>query len=567
MNDFWRRIGGSDAISWPLLIITWPIITGSSLFMSGVPIGPDTGLLLTASGCAIALMLLWLFAAKYTLLRPARRRPMPVVTVLVFLLAVWLRAWLFDLLLVRWGVTEHSELLFRFLSSLPVTGGGLVMMAYLVSLARDFSTASSAYQRDTDEQMRLRTAAAEQVAEYRTQLAASIRAQLEGQLRGILADAPEQALRRIQETITDLVRPLSHHLVHDFDAVSAPSTSDAPQIRWQVVLRNSMAVNPFRPVLFAAWIMFLSLVSASLLGGLVVGLVYTLAVGAITLVAMLAGRWCWNRWWFRRSIHVRALWYSASWAVGAVGVAAFGGIWLNRASPLMLTQVMLAAVTGWVLALVASLHRSAGHMQARACEAHTELVEERARLEIELWQQRQTVGRVLHGPIQDAMSASSFRLAHLLAAGPVQPEQIAELQQSIVSRLALIEAEPAASRLLPEVLSEIAQLWEGLVEVEWAIAPAAERALTDSVATSTSAIEIIREACSNAVRHGRARHIRVDVSLVDGRILLCIENDGVDPDVAARPGLGSQLIAQLSLEHSLDRRDGRVVLHATLPLV
>jgi signal transduction histidine kinase len=54
------------------------------------------------------------------------------------------------------------------------------------------------------------------------------------------------------------------------------------------------------------------------------------------------------------------------------------------------------------------------------------------------------------------------------------------------------------------------------------------------------ALQIAREALSNALRHGAAKHVRIGLEREDGRLAFTVEDDGrgFDPANLLKPGLG-----------------------------
>jgi two-component sensor histidine kinase len=83
--------------------------------------------------------------------------------------------------------------------------------------------------------------------------------------------------------------------------------------------------------------------------------------------------------------------------------------------------------------------------------------------------------------------------------------------------------------------------------------------------------EILKEAVSNAVRHGDAERAWVEVSRTGEKTEAIVEiqvtNDGRIPVTGERRGLGSQLLDELTLEWSLESvpETGQTILAARLP--
>jgi two-component system, NarL family, sensor histidine kinase DevS len=171
-------------------------------------------------------------------------------------------------------------------------------------------------------------------------------------------------------------------------------------------------------------------------------------------------------------------------------------------------------------------------------------------------EERDRIGRDLHDGIIQSLYAVGLSLEDV-------PELMTEEPDEAVGRVdGAIEAINLAIRdirnfiygLRPEavdgtqVLAGLAALAEevrhgGLLEVDTLLDPAADPGL-DPMA-GAELLNLVREALSNAVRHGRAQRIALDLALVDGRITLEIADDGAGFDPAREPGPGHHGLANM----------------------
>ena len=139
MRDFWNRVGSSDSISWPSLAVTFVIVLVVNLIGSGVEMSSGPWGLISASSLGAMAMFAFLLLAKYTILAGTKRAPQPALTILVILIALVVRAVAFDGLLMAWELEETPRVGYRFFASISTMGVTMVMLAYIVSLAREFS--------------------------------------------------------------------------------------------------------------------------------------------------------------------------------------------------------------------------------------------------------------------------------------------------------------------------------------------------------------------------------------------------------------------------------------------
>ena len=81
--------------------------------------------------------------------------------------------------------------------------------------------------------------------------------------------------------------------------------------------------------------------------------------------------------------------------------------------------------------------------------------------------------------------------------------------------------------------------------------------------------EILKEAVSNAVRHGEAKNVAVEIDRVDDfELSILVTNDGLPLSAQKRLGVGSRLIEELTTDWSIatNRASGRTEFKANLPL-
>ena len=115
------------------------------------------------------------------------------------------------------------------------------------------------------------------------------------------------------------------------------------------------------------------------------------------------------------------------------------------------------------------------------------------------------------------------------------------------------------------LLEELRELWEGTAEVTWSISPDAQATLDGDPGLARCAFEVIRESVTNAVKHGSASALAIEIGLSSTALQLRISNNGLmtDPGDAA---LGAELMNQLCLSSNLKQEGQLVVLDAELAL-
>ena len=115
-------------------------------------------------------------------------------------------------------------------------------------------------------------------------------------------------------------------------------------------------------------------------------------------------------------------------------------------------------------------------------------------------------------------------------------------------------------------MAEIAETWHGLCQIEIELSPEVESSLKSDPVCVETVLEIAREACSNAIRHGSAEHILLTLSrLSQDLVQISVRNDGNAVRAESRPGVGSAYLDDCTIQHELETTAEGAVLTATVP--
>jgi len=173
------------------------------------------------------------------------------------------------------------------------------------------------------------------------------------------------------------------------------------------------------------------------------------------------------------------------------------------------------------------------------------------RLRVRVAAARRRIANALHSSVQAEIIASALSLARTGDTGAAQ-EEIDRLADRVSAAL----HPPAADARLRERLDELSLLWEGVLDVRIDAADDLWSTLDADPSTQAAVVDVVAEALTNAVRHGRSSWARVSLTLT--RTILIVEVvSGGRLGAAPRPGLGSRTIAEASSRWSLeDSGDG-----------
>jgi hypothetical protein len=180
------------------------------------------------------------------------------------------------------------------------------------------------------------------------------------------------------------------------------------------------------------------------------------------------------------------------------------------------------------------------------------------------WLSRRQVGYVMHGSLQSALNAAVLQLGS--TSNPT-PELIESVRGDISRALARVGLESGQSYSFEQAQQEISKIWAGTVETKWQIQPEALEALRRNPATSECLAEVLREAVSNASKHGQATKVEIAVNIEDSAISLQAKDNGTSTNTGKTQGLGTELLDDVCSSWSLEPAPaGGMILRANLLL-
>lgn len=152
---------------------------------------------------------------------------------------------------------------------------------------------------------------------------------------------------------------------------------------------------------------------------------------------------------------------------------------------------------------------------------------------------------VLHGPVQSALVSAALALSQ----SDLTPGDRAKIRTNIDEALAHIDSDHVRSPNLDLVLAEVSKVWEFSCEINSHVDPRLRAQLEIDPDLRVCLGEIIREGVSNAIRHGAATHITIDISHHDEKIVrISIVDNGSGLPAAVIPGIGSGILEELTLD-------------------
>ncbi len=571
MNDVLQRVTGKDAISLPATIALGVALLISNLISSGIDTTENLGHVAGAWALSMAVAFGFLWAVKPLLHKLQEKRDIVWQTLGAFVITYILRAIVFDQVVWRTGASETSELAYRLAATLATFGFGLLLCAYIVSMAREFSRNVRQLSLLSTEREDLTISSRERVAEHRLHLIETIQSTLRREVLSLVNAAPQVALNRVRDTIEQVVRPISRHLVTRLPDLSLPEQPQVRKIAWISILRNVVSDNPIRPLWFAVWaagsawsisILRLSVLPAS---------AYVLVVFCSSFIVTLIFRAGWH-WVSKFSRIVRSLYVSvAALIVGilvyccSISLPVFTG---NQRTPVV-AYVVISLGIFWFIAVTASLRREVLKTAVELHVAEDQLRDALVTMNVQMREQRLALSRALHGPVQDCLTIAAFKLANALSRNEATPQLVSEVVESIEDEIIGTGFAEISAIDVDRALTDLASLWEGVVQIRTSIDEEVSTTLTRYPATTHTVMEVVREACSNAIRHGEASNVTIDIALgaKPMTIEVNVKNDGHPVSPTSETGVGSFLLNELTLEWSRESITTGTIVKAIVPLV
>ena len=141
-----------------------------------------------------------------------------------------------------------------------------------------------------------------------------------------------------------------------------------------------------------------------------------------------------------------------------------------------------------------------------------------------------------------------------------------EINSDLADALKSLSFENSELPPVRTVIREIIDVWSGVCEIYFNVSKNVYDALKKYPNAAESFVEIVREAISNAVKHGGATEIEVSAKLTNGIIQLQVLNDGKKPSrQQASSGYGTQILNELAMSWVLTQSEsGKVLFEAEI---
>ncbi|MBP7835759.1 MAG: hypothetical protein KAZ95_03040 [Rhodoluna sp.] len=371
------------------------------------------------------------------------------------------------------------------------------------------------------------------------------------ELKGIIYNQVRPLSESLRQSAKNLVKPAPAAPSHLVSIVAIPQrfavkNSIFPKLTWGTMLLSFMS-SPF-------WILDISWVIPSALLSFTYG-------GMLYGFKKLFDRVPSTPWW----VGLPALIAIATLSVvPAYSVAVWFYPDVKAAVLYGLTLVTVSNIVIFSFAYLDSLDYEARLYRTMLEEQNQELVIEMALFEQQLWAARRNWSLVIHGTVQASLTAALTRLN----APDADKKTLDAAKKDLDRAMEALSAPPVSKINFAPAIKELVSTWQGVCDIEVEVSPELKKVISRDVRLSMCVNEILKEAVSNAVRHGDAQKAWVSVGAPSGGVIeLSVANDGFAPTTGGRRGIGSGLLDELTVDWSLgyDENNSRTILRARLP--
>lgn len=549
------RIGSHHAL-------TWPVAALSFIWASYISVGFDRTRFDTAAtgwflAAVIAHLIVMMVAIPFrlTILSAKPRASKPVQTLLVFAFLGLVRSTVVGELVVFLDLAPSQEWGYRQIAGIITVTTGLSVTTMFVAAYDERRRALAELIQERNQLVGLQQQAESLFEENREEvhqiIDESIRPSLE-EISGELASktnydeaAVNQTTKLISALIDDRLRPVS-------DALHEPNTLSILDNRWTQARAPIFKINTKISVKrMISPILIFSLMSAVTISGSIyyAGFVAVL-IGAIVYLPFLAiatlGRtlipetWKLNIW---AAIPITALVH-----IGAAFPSLNFIRWLDGPFPGVGRQFLIGtfgfAATSVLIALLRAAESERESFENDFREANSEALAILNKLNQRIWTTRKSAAQLLHGSVQAALTAANLRLR----SDQISGETLSRVREDIERALESLANQSSAQIDLEDSFEELIELWDGVCAIDISISPDTLQQVSQDVSAAYCVNEFLRECINNAIKHGQATEIEIQVTMPNStEIEVEVINNGTNT-AENRAGLGTRILAEITTQ-------------------
>jgi len=483
----------------------------------------------------------------------------PVKTLIAFLFAQSVRGAVLGFSAVNLGFTNDPQLPFRIVSGGVFIAAVLSILAITVAafdvhsnLVRDLETKTSELESVRESMNDRLQIADENLRTFAVQMVSPRITQIDEQLASLKSGGDKNAaLEQLQHYVDDELRPFSHQVAHD-GMSSLDSSVQALRVRrYQIPkrIRFGKSLRPFvSTLLFEVTLIAASQRTMTIFEAIPLVLFTTVF---ILLYFIVLQKLFGNRELLSLPGTLIGLSFFA--LVGPLSLATSKLLGIAIPEHIDNATIFVGLIFGAANFGFTLLTSQRMEMADQLRNAITELASTVSILRQREWIARRRVSYVMHGTLQSSLNAAVLKLG---ASSNPSPEMIDQIRSDISQALDRIWQDRSEDYSFAKAQQEITNIWEGTVQVNWKLADGVIRALDTNPTTAECLGEVVREAVSNASRHGGANWLEIQINLEDSRVSVEAMDNGSNTNTGKTQGLGSELLNDVCSSWSLDANPG-----------
>lgn len=559
-------IGSKEALSWwvPAGFLT-AAIEASIVFDRSRLGGPFSVWVIVAAVGYLAMLIL--FGIGRLVIKPTETKLFAVQVLILYTTIAFVRAIVLHFTALAFGYSSPQDLTYRIVTAPLYVNSVMMVFAVAVSNVKRYQASVAEL---SAERVKLQLASVNlkgQIERIRTELVARVNGILEpaildlqGKLNSINdAASSMKAVNGLKETVEQVIRPLSHD-------VAQPNFENLMLVP-DVVLPAGKKTSSYRtrvttsPIWAAFVVMSVGLGPALILKGFPDGIVLAFLMGisfwsTLTLTEQYFGRRKLTNW-------QAGIVTISSFAVSALVLFLLAVLFGYKITAIEETQfVILSAILGSLFFLtdLTRNYRDENLQRLKATNHRFELLNSKLRRQV--WLDHRRMATALHGQVQASLYAAAMRLSQEAKPSAKLIEQIRGEVASILNNL---QNSKGSTETFDQVLEQMIEIWGDTADFELALEPEACSALDASPDATECAIEVVREALNNAVKHGEAKTIVLSVEKISEQLIsVRVINDGQPLKEGSKAGFGSEVLDDFTHRWSLKPLGDRVQFEAQI---
>ena len=559
-------LGRPDSISWPVF---WSsLVAGTIGNFATNPQGLPGWLRLAALVCGqVALWAVLVFVRQTWLRDPLRSRPLVVIG--AFFVGI-----LFRVLIVAWLIFgafgPEAVLLGERMVGAFLNIGPVMIATALGTSALRLRRSQIAQLAQTQEELRQTlNLVQQQISRSESEATARVQQLLVTKLDGLDHGDPAVSKDQLQSLARDVVRPLSHEftgLVQDRIRTLPPTP--AIRVSWSDMLDVDVIGRPFRPLVTGGILALQALGAILGVPGMPVSLLMVPLFVAVSLALanQIAEPMLRYRTRRQRVAAIMATLLAVSGLAGALVLALIG---LMPPGPAFSIAAVFSTLLSLLITVVLITIQSRGLIAEELKHATEQLRRLLACQRQAQWFAERSLGRALHGPIQNSLLAAASRLELALSAESDPKGLLADLRDDLIRQVTELGAQYSPTFAFDKALARLEATWQGICVISVDRSHAELQLSIDDPVTLTCLQDIIVEFVSNSVRHGGAT--QVDIALMEvaspfgSDIQVHAKSNAGIVQSGGSKGLGTRMYDDWATEWSMSATPNSVEVQLTLP--